>query len=66
MQRTPRQTWEQKEKELNFVRNHSIKSITEDAEIFEFKTSIARNDGVHQRLMKYTNVEKKTPGYSRK
>lgn len=42
-------SFESAEKELNFVRNFSIKSITEDAEKFHFNTSIAR-------LMEFTNA----------
>lgn len=37
------------EKELNYVRHYTIKSITEDADRFQFNTSIAR-------MMEYTNA----------
>jgi leucyl-tRNA synthetase len=47
------------EKELNFVRNHSIKSITEDADRFQFNTSIARMMEFTNALMKYMNMENK-------
>jgi len=47
------------EKELNFVRNHSIKSITEDCDRFQFNTSIARMMEFTNALMKYANAENK-------
>lgn len=42
-------TIDNNEKDLNFVRHNSIKSITEDAEKMQFNTCIAR-------LMEYTNA----------
>ncbi|NEZ47073.1 leucine--tRNA ligase [Clostridium niameyense] len=42
-------TIDAEEKDLNYVRNNSIKSITEDAEKFQFNTCIAR-------LMEFTNA----------
>jgi leucyl-tRNA synthetase len=41
------------EKELNFVRNHSIKGVTRDAEIFQFNTSIAKLMELLNALFKY-------------
>lgn len=43
------------EKELNYVRHHSIKSITEDIDKMQFNTSIAR-------LMEFTNALSKYLG----
>ncbi len=47
------------EKELNFVRNTAIKGVTEDAERFQFNTSIAR-------LMELVNALYKYDGDGRK
>jgi leucyl-tRNA synthetase len=47
------------EKELNFVRNFSIKAITEDAEKFHFNTSIARLMEFTNALYKYLNEQSK-------
>lgn len=48
------------EKELNFVRNHSIKGVTKDAEIFQFNTSIAKLMELLNALYKYdADVENK-------
>ena len=47
------------EKELNFVRNFSIKAITEDAEKFHFNTSIARLMEFTNALYKYLNEQNK-------
>lgn len=48
------------EKELNFVRNHSIKGVTKDAEIFQFNTSIAKLMELLNALYKYdTDAENK-------
>ncbi len=41
------------EKELNFIRNASIKGVTEDAEKFQFNTSIARLMELINALYKY-------------
>ncbi|MGE5653270.1 MAG: leucine--tRNA ligase [Bacillota bacterium] len=41
------------EKELNFVRHYAIKSITRDAEIFQFNTSIAKLMELLNALNKY-------------
>jgi leucyl-tRNA synthetase len=41
------------EKELNFVRNNSIKGVTKDAEIFQFNTSIAKLMELLNALYKY-------------
>jgi leucyl-tRNA synthetase len=43
------------EKELNYVRNFAIKSISEDAEKFQFNTSIARMMELVNALYKYDN-----------
>ncbi|MDF2532582.1 MAG: leucyl-tRNA synthetase, partial [Clostridia bacterium] len=48
------------EKELNFVRHHSIKGVTKDAEIFQFNTSIAKLMELLNALYKYdADVENK-------
>ena len=47
------------EKELNYVRNFVIKSVTEDAEKFQFNTCIARIMEFTNALSKYLNEEKK-------
>ncbi|AEF18022.1 leucyl-tRNA synthetase [Thermoanaerobacterium xylanolyticum LX-11] len=41
------------EKELNYVRNYAIKSVTEDAEKFQFNTAIARIMELVNALYKY-------------
>ncbi len=46
------------EKELNFVRNTAIKGVTEDAERFQFNTSIARIMELVNALYKYDNCRK--------
>ena len=43
------------EKDLNFVRNYTIKSITEDAEKMQFNTCIARMMELTNALSKYEN-----------
>ncbi|NFI08892.1 leucine--tRNA ligase [Clostridium botulinum] len=48
-------TMDKDEKELNYVRHHSIKSITEDIDKMQFNTSIAR-------LMEFTNALSKYLG----
>lgn len=48
------------EKELNYVRNLAIKSITKDAEVFQFNTSIAKSMELLNALYKYdAEVENK-------
>lgn len=47
------------EKELNYVRNYTIKSVTEDTHKFQFNTSIARMMEFTNALAKYLNVENK-------
>ena len=48
------------EKELNYVRNYTIKSVTEDAEKFQFNTAIARIMELVNALYKYdAEVENK-------
>jgi leucyl-tRNA synthetase len=48
------------EKELNFVRHHSIKGVTKDAEVFQFNTSIAKLMELLNALYKYdAEVENK-------
>lgn len=44
------------EKELNFVRNFAIKGVTEDAEKFQFNTSIARLMELLNALYKYDSA----------
>jgi len=51
------------EKELNYVRNYTIKSITEDANKFQFNTSIARMMEFTNAMMKYMNVENKNTAF---
>lgn len=43
------------EKELNFTRHYTIKSVTEDAEKFQFNTSISRLMELVNALYKYDN-----------
>ncbi|MDF2892881.1 MAG: leucyl-tRNA synthetase, partial [Clostridia bacterium] len=51
---------DKEEKELNFVRHHSIKGVTKDAEIFQFNTSIAKLMELLNALYKYdADVENK-------
>ncbi|PJI07708.1 MULTISPECIES: leucine--tRNA ligase [Clostridium] len=50
---------EKDEKELNYVRNHSIKSITTDMDKFQFNTCIARLMEYTNALSKYLNVNNK-------
>ncbi|MFT8313358.1 MAG: leucine--tRNA ligase [Clostridium sp.] len=52
-------TIDKAEKELNYVRNFVIKSVTEDAEKFQFNTCIARIMEFTNALSKYLNEEKK-------
>ena len=47
------------EKELNFVRHTAIKGISEDAEKFQFNTSVARLMEFVNALYKYDTVEEK-------
>ncbi|MCD2346588.1 leucine--tRNA ligase [Clostridium guangxiense] len=47
------------EKELNYTRNHSIKSITNDMDKFQFNTCIARMMEFANALSKYLNTENK-------
>jgi len=47
------------EKELNYIRNFAIKGVTEDAERFQFNTSIARIMELVNALYKYENVKEK-------
>ncbi|AGK96231.1 leucine--tRNA ligase [Clostridium pasteurianum] len=52
-------TIDKAEKELNYVRNFVIKSVTEDAEKFQFNTCVARIMEFTNALSKYLNEEKK-------
>ncbi len=47
------------EKELDYVRNYTIKSVSEDAEKFQFNTSIARMMEFTNALSKYITEENK-------
>lgn len=47
------------EKELNYVRNHSIKAVTEDMDKFQFNTCIARLMEFTNSLSKYLTVDNK-------
>ncbi|URZ01777.1 leucine--tRNA ligase [Clostridium felsineum] len=47
------------EKELNYVRNHSIKAVTEDMDKFQFNTCIARLMEFTNSLSKYLTVANK-------
>ena len=47
------------EKELNFVRHNTIKSVTHDTEKFQFNTAIARIMELVNALYKYDALEKK-------
>ena len=50
------------EKELNYVRNYTIKSVTHDTEQFQFNTSIARIMELVNAIYKYDSVKKKNRG----
>ncbi len=52
-------TLENEEKELNFVRHTAIKGVTEDAEKFQFNTSVARLMELVNALYKYDAIENK-------
>lgn len=56
-----KKTIDKAEKELNYVRNFSIKGISEDAEKFQFNTCIARIMEFTNALTKYSNSEVKNP-----
>ncbi|WP_434654646.1 leucine--tRNA ligase [Thermoanaerobacterium thermosaccharolyticum] len=45
--------FDNEEKELNYVRNYTIKSVTDDAEKFQFNTAIARIMELTNALYKY-------------
>lgn len=47
------------EKELNYIRNYAIKSVTEDTEQFQFNTSIARLMELVNAMYKYDALENK-------
>lgn len=47
------------EKELNYVRNFAIKNVTEDTEIFQFNTAIARLMELTNSLSKYISNKNK-------
>ncbi|HEY8500391.1 MAG TPA: leucine--tRNA ligase [Clostridia bacterium] len=51
------------EKELAFVRNTAIKSVTEDADKFQFNTSIARLMELINALYKYEALDNKNSKY---
>lgn len=52
-------TFGTEEKELNFVRNHAIKSVTADTEQFQFNTSIARLMELVNAIYKYDALEQR-------
>ena len=54
-----KETMDKLEKELNFVRNHTIKSVETDTEKFQFNTSIARMMEFTNALSKYINEKDK-------
>ena len=54
-----KETMDKLEKELNFVRNHTIKSVETDTEKFQFNTSIARMMEFTNALSKYVNEKDK-------
>lgn len=58
-------TMDKAEKELDFVRNSTIKSITEDAEKMQFNTCIARMMEFTNSLSKYDNEPVKNPSFLR-
>ncbi|SHI50562.1 leucine--tRNA ligase [Thermoclostridium caenicola] len=45
------------EKELNYIRHYAIKSVTEDTEVFQFNTAIARLMELINALYKYDALE---------
>ena len=52
-----------KEKELDYVKNHAIKSITRDVEAFSFNTSLARIMEYVNALQKYDAEENKNVAF---
>ena len=59
LKKSNKSSYDNAEKELDFVRNFSIKAITEDAEKFHFNTSIARLMEFTNALYKYLNEKNK-------
>lgn len=58
-----RNTIDKAEKELNFWRHSAIKGVTEDSEILQFNTAIARMMEFTNALSKYLNEEVKNPEF---
>jgi leucyl-tRNA synthetase len=56
-------TFDKAEKELNYVRHFSIKSISEDTSRFQFNTSIARLMEYTNSLSKYLLEDTKNPAF---
>jgi leucyl-tRNA synthetase len=56
---------EKAEKELNFWRHSAIKGVTEDSEILQFNTAIARMMEFTNALSRYINEEQKNPEFLR-
>ncbi|MCT8975840.1 leucine--tRNA ligase [Clostridium sp. CX1] len=56
-------TLDKAEKELNYMRHFAIKSISEDANKFQFNTSIARLMEYTNTLSKYLTEEVKNPSF---
>ncbi|NLM73070.1 MAG: leucine--tRNA ligase [Clostridiaceae bacterium] len=50
------------EKELNFVRHSAIKNVTEDTEIFQFNTAMARIMELVNAIYKYDSLSRKNRG----
>jgi leucyl-tRNA synthetase len=53
------------EKELDYVKNHAIKSITRDVELFSFNTSVARIMEYVNALQKYDALAEKNCAFYR-
>ena len=51
------------EKELNFVRNNTIKQITKDMESFSFNTAVARLMELVNAMYKYDGIEEKNAAF---
>lgn len=51
------ENFDSEEKELNYIRHNAIKGVTEDAEKFQFNTSIARQMELVNALYKYDAME---------
>lgn len=60
---TGKTTIDKAEKELNYWRHHAIRGVTEDTEILQFNTAIARMMEFTNALSKYLTEENKNPAF---